>query len=288
MCYYAFRGEQDTADAHRTQAEVLALLGGTLWSAMSAVAVRMVLVSQWTRDSVALRRATDDLERLSTVAPALHAYRELAEAYLELLRGHAERALSIYERRAREPSPFRLVTWAPEAAHHAEALNALGRHGEARERCLAALGELSEADRRMRFLHQPLLQELALSEALLGDTGLAKTRLEALIEEVGPLDNPLLSGALHRDRCRVALIAHEPDAFVLHLRQMTGHFRGTRNPSLIQQCDQLASEGARAGLVDLFGRILGPSLVAPPNDDMRDTTPMTMLALVERRQQHRP
>jgi tetratricopeptide (TPR) repeat protein len=248
MFHHGFRGEQASADALHESAQAQALLAGALWSVRNGVAMRQLLMYQWTRDSVGLMRVMSDLEKLSVVAPALDTHRELGQAYLELLRGRPERALSIYERLLGDGAGRRIINWQAEAAHRARAFNALGRHAEARDACLALLAEASAADRRLCFIYQPAEQELALAEASLGNLSAAERRLDRLLEEVAALGNPLLSGALHRDRCRVAQVAHEAASFELHLLKMTDCFRATRNPCLIQQCEQLAAEGASAGL----------------------------------------
>jgi tetratricopeptide (TPR) repeat protein len=257
MCHFGFRGEQDAADSEGGRAEVLALLGGTSWSAMSAMAIRRLLVFQWTRDSVGLLRVVNELQDLTAIAPALGTHRELARAYLELLRGRPTSALETYERVLDAPRKYPVTNWQPEAAHRAQALNALGRHAEARDVCLAVVSQTSDEDLRMRFLYQPAQQELALSEALLGQIAEAEARLDRLIAEVGALDNPLLSGCLHRDRGRVALLANDGAAFALHLAHTAACFQRTQNPCLIQQYGVLAAQGARAGFRD--ARMEAPS-----------------------------
>lgn len=92
MCHFGFRGEQEAADKERGKAEVLALLGGTSWSAMSAMAIRQLLMYQWTRDSVGLLRVLEELQNLIVIAPTLETHRALGTAYLELLRGRPQRA----------------------------------------------------------------------------------------------------------------------------------------------------------------------------------------------------
>jgi tetratricopeptide (TPR) repeat protein len=248
MCHFGFRGEQEAAARERARAEVLALLGGTSWSAMSAMAIRQLLMCQWTRDSVGLLRVVHELQDLTAIAPALDTHRELGEAYLELLRGRPERALETYERLLDAPRRYPVVNWQPEAAHRAQALNALGRHAEARAVCLDVVSKTRPMDQRMRFLYQPAQQELAIAEALLGGVFEAETRLERLIEESSGLSNPLLSGSLHRDRARVALLAGDGAAFELHLAKVAEAFRATQNPCLIQQYEALAAQGAGVGL----------------------------------------
>jgi tetratricopeptide (TPR) repeat protein len=255
MCHHGFRGDQELADKERTRAEALALLGGTSWSAMSAMAIRRLLLYQWTRDSVGLLRVVHELRDLTIIAPALQPHCQLGEAYLELLRGRPERALEVYERLLDAPRAYPVVNWQPEAAHRAQALNALGRHAEAREVCLAVVTRTSAEDLRMRFLYQPAQQELAISEASLGRAPEAEQRLDRLIEEVRPLSNPLLSGCVHRDRARVALLAEDATGFARHLAAAGEYLQATRNPCLIQQCEALAAQGVSAGMFGAGRRV---------------------------------
>jgi tetratricopeptide (TPR) repeat protein len=266
MCHYGFRGEQEAAEEHRRTAEVLALLGGTSWSAMSAMAIRQLLMYQWTRDSVGLRRVVSELQNLVPIAPAIEPHRELGEAYLELLRGRPEAALARYERVLEAPRRHRVVNWQAEQAHRAQALNALGRHADARALCQALVAETRDCDWRMRFIYQPALQELALSEALLGDVAGAAARLDRLLAELEPLGNPLLSGSVRRDRCRVALLARDAAEFECQHAKLVEHFRATRNPCLIQQCEQLASEAVQLGLRSALVALPTQSARPPAND----------------------
>jgi tetratricopeptide (TPR) repeat protein len=274
MCHAGFRGEQEAADTERNTAEVLALLGGTSWSAMSAMAIRQLLMYQWTRDSVGLLRVVEELQNLIAIAPALETHRELGHAYLELLRGRPERALEIYERVLDAPRTHPVVNWQPEAAHRAQALNALGRHAEAHAICLGVVAHTKQADLRMRFLYQPAQQELAICEALLGRVADAEARLDRLLEEVRPLDNPLLSGSLHRDRCRVALLAGDAAGSALHLARAGEYFRATKNPCLIQQCEVLAAQGAplRGAALDARPGFSAPGLAHNANAGSSMTT----------------
>ncbi len=43
----------------------------------------------------------------------------------------------------------------------------------------------------------------------------------------------------HRDRAKVALAANDHSAFKMHAQLMSALFQRTKNPALVQQCDQL-------------------------------------------------
>ncbi|MDB4991272.1 MAG: transcriptional regulator, LuxR family, partial [Myxococcaceae bacterium] len=248
MCHYGFRGEQDLADAHRLAAERLSLLGGNSRSALTAMAVRSLVIAQWTNDNVALLRVMEELDRATEFAPTIRDYCNVAEAYLAFSRGQTELAIELHERLLRSPRRFPLDVWALQRAHYAHVLSSLGRHEQAHRICSDGLLLVQPNNQRFRFLLQPLTHELALAEARLGDTRSAIRRLGALMEDAKELDNPLLLGSLHRDRARVALIARDRLGFDRHLAAMSELFRATRNPCLIQQCDGLAAQAVTTGV----------------------------------------
>lgn len=244
--HHALRGEQRRAEEHRALAEVLSVRGGSAWSALHGMAYRSILVCQWTRDASGLLRALHDMDRFLEVAPAMRTFRDLAQAYLELLRGRAEQAAAIYERVFADGE--RLPNLCTERGRYAEALNALGRSGEAKQICEEALRDVADEDLPFRFMYQSTAQELAISEALLGDLDAARARLAAL--SAVPIENPLLMGSLFRDQARVALLARDEEAFLAAYLEMSARFRQTQHPSLIQQCQQLWEEAVRVALVE--------------------------------------
>jgi tetratricopeptide (TPR) repeat protein len=223
------------------------LRGASAWSAIHAMTYRSILICQWTRDAPGLMRATRDLTRFLDVAPNMRPFRDLAEAYLELLRGRPAQAVEIYERVFNAPRDRKFANWCMERGRYAEALNALGRHGEAKQVCEEALSEIGESEKPFRFMYQATLQEFALCEAHLGDPERALARLSDLLAE--PIDNPLLTGSLHRDQGRIAIIERNAPAFLASFTAMSDAFRKSQHPALIRQCEQLWSEAARVGLV---------------------------------------
>lgn len=270
MLHYAMRGEQHLAEPHRERTELLALLGGSGWSAVNNTAHRSILVYQWTQDSINLQRVIADLKRFAPLNAAVEPHIQLAEAYVELLRGRASQAVAVYEQTfARFP---RLCSWtlSGERGRYAEALNASGEHARARHVCREALAALDCAERAYPFLVHVLEQQLALADAQLGDTQGAAARLELLLEEVEASANPLLLGCLHRDRAVVAAIARDGAAFERHAAAMWRWFRATKNPALIQQCERCGKEGLKAGLDVPWSssvQLLDPMFAAPGAND---------------------
>lgn len=271
MLHYAMRGEQQRAEPHRERTELLALLGGSGWSAVYNTAHRSIVVYQWTQDSINLLRVIADLKRFAPLCAAVEPHLRLAEAYAELLHGRPKQALTIYEEVfAHFPKPS-FWTWLGERGRYAEALNQLGRHAEARSVCQAALAELPEEDRVYSFLNYVLEQQLALAEARLGNIHGAENRLASLLEEAQLSANPLLVGSLHRDRAYVALMALDATAFDHHAAAMAQLFRGTKNPALFQQCERLAKEGLKSGFTAPWistTQLMDPMLARKPENDV--------------------
>jgi hypothetical protein len=267
--HYGLRGEQQRAEAYRARAELLSLRGASAWSAIYAMTYRSILICQWTRDAPGLLRASTDLTRMLDVAPNIKPYRDLADAYLELLRGRPAQAVEIYQRVFNAPRERKLANWCMERGRYAEALNALERHGEAKEVCEAALAEIGESDKPFRFLYQATLQELALCEAQLGDLERAKARLDELLAM--PVDNPLLTGSLWRDKGRIAILERDAHAFLSAFGAMSDAFRKSQHPALVSQCEQLWSEAARVGLVQRVSGETQRASLASQNLRVSDT-----------------
>lgn len=248
MAYYAMRGEQDKADAHRERAELAALRGGMSWSAVTVLTARCAYNYKWSRNAIGLLRTIPEFERLSHIAPNMLLYRDLARGYLALLRGNAAHAVRLYERVLGDRRHAALPTCWVDHAHYAQALCALGRFEDARQACLRALALAPDTDGRSDLRYHIALQELAIAEAHLGEFEAAERRLEGCLAQLGAVDSPMLVGSLHRDCAQVALLARDEAKFRAHLEAMSEHYRKTRNPWLIRQCEQLAQEARRAGL----------------------------------------
>lgn len=226
-------------------------MGGSGWSAINNTAHRALLVYQWTQDSMALLRVTTDLRRFVLVNPAVEPHIELAEAYLELLRGRPEEAVARYTRLFALESVRNCWTWLGDRGRFAEALNAVGRHREARDVCLQALAARADDAPTYLFLSRVPQQQLAIAEAQLGEHAAAAARLDALLAQPEPTDNPLLRGVLHRDRAHLALLAGDHATFEAQLRAMVRLFRESQNPALIRQCERMYAFGVKRGFAPL-------------------------------------
>lgn len=266
MSYYLYRGETHKAILWRERAESLALRAGTSWSALTMLQIRLVLGLVAIGDVVALMHVVAELARLAKVTPNIGTIHALAEGHLELLRGHPERALAIYERVLATERARALPSYPMERALHARALSALGRHQEARAMCTALLDEVAESQREGdQNTLMPLLA-LAHAEAELKNFARATELVDGCFERAGRFDNPLALGTAHRARARIALLSGDKAGFEFHLAAMSEKFGTTENPWLIQQADALRAEGSRPS-----GERAGLSS-ARPTDDLDGAT----------------
>ncbi len=247
VLHYAYRGEQGLADAHRARYELRAQLGGAGWSVETAAVGRLAIAYRHTRDTMGLLAAAHELDRLSSVVPALAQARDLALAYVEVLRDRPERALPVYERVLFDQR-YAALGWRMEHGCYAEALIGVGRFEDARRVCSKALEGLRPEDAPYVFVHQTAARQLARAEAALGDLPSAIARTEGLLTDLASSENPLLLGALHGDRARLAILAGDTGAFRRHARLMERHFRSTANPVLLAQCEALLGESRDAGV----------------------------------------
>ncbi|HEX6239800.1 MAG TPA: hypothetical protein VFZ61_02855, partial [Polyangiales bacterium] len=234
MGYFGYRGEMEACDQHRRQGELLALRGGISWSSVTVMTIRTAYMAMVMGDVVALARSASEFERLAEIAPRALLHRDSVRACLELLRGRPEQAVARYEELLAKPESANMSTRFSDLLTFAKALSAIGRHASAKQVCQQALAELDPLDGLS--VRKFLLAQLALTDAALGDVVGAAERLDQLIEQLAPFDNPLWSGGAHRDRAKVALFAQDREVFERHAQAMQAWFQKTRNPSLLQQC----------------------------------------------------
>jgi hypothetical protein len=148
----------------------------------------------------------------------------------------------------------------------AAALNALGRHAEARAVCERALGQSGAGEKSELLMATLLLHiERGVADARLGEATKSVEQLERLLNDDRLRDNPLAQGLLHEALARVAIVVVDRAAFERHRRAADGIFRATQNPALVARQRRLRALAVAAGLI-------APSTATPETDGLDTAT----------------
>ena len=245
LMYYAFRGEIDEVRRYRERVELFAVQGNATWQSELFLPAILLGADVLIGDAIAVRRTSEQLARRAKDVPSLRAYADVAHAAYLALRGELPAAIAAYERVMPEFPLANRVLWLAVRGFFGDALNQAGEHMRARDMLREALA-LLEAEDDAIVLSLESRRQFALAEAGLGNHAEAMHMLDQLIEIAG--DNPLFVGLVHKARAELALKLSDKDAFEQHASAMEKLFRGTRNPALIAQCEQLSESAVRAGL----------------------------------------
>lgn len=267
-CYHANRGEREQADLHQERAALLALRGGTSFSAAMTLDQTNAYTAALCEDAIGLVQAIAGLERAGDAAPMLRTYAAICEAWLEHVRGRSAHALELMEAVIDTPEASGLITRVINRALHARLLSAAGNHARAIEVCTAQMAQPEQQGEQtpaMRYLQR----QLAIAEAGVGRFAQASERAEAQLALALPLGNPFEIGACHRDRARIALVAGDGPTFEAHLAAMEAAFRATKNPCLMAQVDALVAAAVQAG-VRTEVRVIRSIPPRRPRDDLSD------------------
>jgi hypothetical protein len=239
LLHHAFRGEATQVERYRERTELVAIQGNTTWQVEVFWPAVLLNADALAGDTVGARRTWQQLERQARDVPSLAPFVAVAHAVYLALRGDPEKAIRIYE-----SVPQELVGVVAWRAYYAQALNAVGRHADAK-----ALGtrddttSSAERDDAIVF-HLEFDRQVALAELGLGNAALAEHALDGLLSRHGDCDNPLLIGLLHEARASVALAQSDSAGFREHHRAMESRFRGTQNHVLIARSNELAARAA--------------------------------------------
>lgn len=277
MGWYGFRGDQERAEHHRVQAELLALRGGNSWSAEVIIARRCAFTACLMRDAMALVQLDAWLDRLLTTAPNIARQKVLCQAWLAYLRGRPEEALGLCEGQMVGSLALASHGWRYDHARYATLLNATGQYARAKAACELVLGD-AQGGALLQDMRLFALPQLARAEVGLGNMVLGTMLMDRYVECGEQLDSPLILGQAHRERAELALMGRDAAAFEVHYAAMCKCFRATRTPALVQQCDELAAQAVQHGLRAAVaprshGSVIGTTteLVPANNSDIRAT-----------------
>jgi len=240
MMLHRLRGEEDIALALEAELELLFVQLGAVWQMQAFVPAQSTIAYGHTRDMLGLRRMVEDLAARCAEGLCYDNFVALARGEYLRERGDAQASLAELERIHCDDHPLMQSAVLPALA---ETLLALGDHARARD--VASAGIAITSVPATRNLHAKLrcVRALALAEAALGEYATAATRLDDALGEAVPADSPMLSGALHEARARVALLAGDTAGYEHHLAATEQAFGRTHNAVLIARASRLAEAG---------------------------------------------
>ena len=203
--YHGVRGEAALADHYRKRVEIFALQAGSGWLAEIWSPTSAILFDLMSRDGVGIRRVMGELDRLGAEIPSLRRYARLARAAYYALHGDDLAAKeTIGDLIDAEPRSF--IGWTPMMGIAVRVFTRLGERergaGRSGER---ALSLLDADDRGVTTMVVPLITELALLDAELGEPAAAARRIEDYLAQIGDRGGPVTLGTLHEARAQIAL-----------------------------------------------------------------------------------
>jgi hypothetical protein len=246
--YHANRGEHLLFVRFQEEVDVLAAQAGATWRQDVLIARKHWWTFALCEDVMELKRVVRQLEEMSREVESLIETRDAAMAAYLAERGMyteaLERCRSI-EKYVDKPNGLTMRY----VGILARVLRAAGNPERARDVCETGLAALpvEEADVVCTVIGTQL--EHALATAELGDHGRAVEMLDQMLEQQSSHDNPLIRGLTHKSSAIVALLRNDQTLFDQHLGSMKKWFNRTDNPALIAQCQKMAEQGRKAGLL---------------------------------------
>lgn len=230
--YYAVRGDLELVAHYRRRVDVEAIEVGSAWQAELWTPINAAHTALWSHDAVAMKRAAQELGRLSAELPSFVAPHAAARASYLMLRGRHADAIALLDVPV---EPFSSIEWARIRGLLASAHNFLGQHARAREICRTALAQVGDDDVEYLVASLDLQLELVLADAGLGDFEPAKAVVNGLLATHVPRQSPLLICRLHDTRTRLALLERDFVGARQHIEQTVRWARVTNIPSLIER-----------------------------------------------------
>jgi tetratricopeptide (TPR) repeat protein len=239
--YYANQGNQELAREYEKRVEIHATRNGSTWQAEVWAPSSRMLACARTRDVVGMKRAGEELERLSEEIPSLERYARAARGLLAMLRGDHATAIPLLERLHTEADPRSFIGWMELSASLARAYTATGQPERAVAVCEPIVASLSDEDRLVVSLTLAVELELAVAEARVGRSQNAVDRLGRLLRLHEAQNGAITLGAIHAAWADVAMTSGDALGARYHRTRMDYWYRATNNPSLIAESDRLCA-----------------------------------------------
>jgi tetratricopeptide (TPR) repeat protein len=236
--YHGYRGELALAEKFRDEVEAYAVQYGSAWQIEVWSTCALSGIYGRTRDSAGNKRTVEQLDRLRRRLPTLTPFYERAVALQALMTGDVRRAVEILERELESSAPRERIGWTAIRGTLARAYGLLGEHEKAARICDETIAAAAD-DIDFVALNLRTWIERAIACAEAGNFTTAKEQLAELFERFTVNQSPITLGSLHQARAHVACLEGDLTAFEHHLTAMETWFRGTGNPALLAQCDEL-------------------------------------------------
>jgi hypothetical protein len=246
--HHAMRGEVVLAEMYRARVEMHAMQAGSAWQAEVWVPSSTIIVYVLTLDTIGLKRAMEQIDRLAQEIPSLRRHAELARAEYHHLKGEHDRGFELAGPHLDGTADRSFLGRSFAVSNRARALNRLGRHAEAKAAVEPLIARLTAQDRTVVAIYGNLFRELSHAHAGLGEHAQAFELVDALLERHEPSRHPLLLGNLHATAAAIAVGAGDVPRALEHVSHMEHWFRPTGNPALIGQCERMLRQVRR--LVD--------------------------------------
>ena len=246
--YHGHRGEHSQHIAYREEMDLLASQAGSTWREDVGTPRQMWNTYLLCEDVLGLKRAANDLEALAAL-PSIRNLCDVTRACYLCERGQAREALSLYREMFESARADTGLQALRIAGAYARILRRAGEPEHAQQVCREALARLSADNRIFKVATFTAELELALSTAALGQLDEALLEVESLLQAQREHDNPLLHGLAHKARAWLAIQQRDQDMFEQQLSAMEGWFKRTDNPALVAQCERLAEQAQRSGML---------------------------------------
>lgn len=241
--YHARHGDMSSFERYRQQVELHAVYLGTSWQVETWAAENSIPRALRLFDAMLLKRALQELTRLSQQTPSLErAARHSRGSYLVLRGRHAEAIRYLDD----DEAPAQYIGWCGYRGTFARALNSLGDHARAREVCRATLAHLGPADLDYVVLSLWIQLEDAVADAGLGDAAAAQAKFDALFARFSPHGNRVTLVSLHEGRFRACLLLGDFERARQEHTRLSQHCRQLSIPTLVQLATSLGRELHRA------------------------------------------
>jgi tetratricopeptide (TPR) repeat protein len=187
--YYANQGNLELSEHHRVRVDHHAAQQGNSWQVEMWTCTATLSTALRTHDAMLMKRAAEELSRLSQQVPSLdRSARRARGAYL-LLRGSYAKALPWLEE-VLENAPRAILGWGRMCGALAHCYNKLGQHERALATCDLVYEHFGAAELSFSPLTSQVQTERLIARAALGQGGDAFLQLDALIARHAPLRGP--------------------------------------------------------------------------------------------------